>query len=227
MLKAVSILSGGLDSTVSTAIALEEMSVQLAVTFDYGQRAAKKEISAAAFFCKKWKIRHKVIKLGFLSELGASALTSASKKMPHLSVGALSKGTAASAKAVWVPNRNGIFINAAGAIAESEKFNCVLTGFNKEEAVTFPDNSVEFLSAINRSLKFSTANKVFATSFVKDMEKTEIMRAAVDEELKIEKMWFCYEGHKKWCGICESCARAKRAMKHLGILKKYEDLFLK
>ena len=61
---------------------------------------------------------------------------------------------------MWVPNRNGVFIAIAAAFAESLGADLVVTGFNAEEAATFPDNSAAFAAAATESLRFSTANGV-------------------------------------------------------------------
>ena len=215
MKKAISILSGGLDSAVATAIAQKEFNMVVAVTFNYGQRAASKEIAAAAYLCDLWKIEHRVINLEFLSKIGNSSLTSETIEIPRfrkLTKLADKKITSKTANNVWVPNRNGIFINIVAAIAETDGIEWIITGFNREEAEAFPDNSKKFLEEINRSLQESTLAKPKVASPTIDMDKKEIVKAAIDMGVELSKLWYCYEGGEEPCGTCESCARFKRAM---------------
>jgi 7-cyano-7-deazaguanine synthase len=227
--KAISMLSGGLDSTLSTEIAREHHNVSLAVTFDYGQRAASKEIKSTSKLCKNWKIEHRIIKLDFLSEIGKSALTHKTSALPQLSIEELNNdqlATAASAEQVWVPNRNGIFLNILAAIAEAENFQWIITGFNKEEAETFPDNSAHYIDLMNNCLTQSTLSQPQIVSYVKEMNKLDILKTAIEMKIDISQLWCCYDGKRKWCGKCESCMRTVRAMQKSKLFEKYKETFL-
>ncbi len=206
---AITLLSGGLDSMVSTAIAAKRHKIVLALTFDYGQRAAKREIEAARKIAKYFNIPHKVVPLKWLSEICKTSLVARNKKVPLLSLGALSKKgvTASSAKAVWVPNRNALFVNIAAAFAETIGSKVIVAGFNKEEAATFPDNSPEFVSAANRTLALSTMIRPKVFSFTQRMTKRDMVDFAFESDLPIELVWSCYLGGKLQCGRCESCMR--------------------
>src|SRR5262245_60288722 len=123
-MKGVAILSGGLDSTVSMAAALQRMKIVLALTFDYGQRAAKRERAAAARIARHYAVPHKVIAIPWLGGITGTALVNRKAKIPH------NEMSERLAKAVWVPNRNGVFIEIAAAHAESLGANRLITGFN-------------------------------------------------------------------------------------------------
>lgn len=226
MENAISILSGGLDSAVSTGLARGRQAVRLALTFDYGQRAREWEIQAASMLCKKWEIEHKIIDLPFLSEAGSSTLTTGTVP-PDISAEGLEDDaiTKSSAKAVWVPNRNSVFINIAAAIAEAGGFQWIITGFNREEAETFPDNSPEFIRLVNDCLTKSTLTAPKVVSYTGEMDKTQILKTAIEMDIEIERLWCCYNGGEKWCGQCESCARLARAMTKLGVFERYADYF--
>ncbi|MBI2342485.1 MAG: 7-cyano-7-deazaguanine synthase QueC [Deltaproteobacteria bacterium] len=224
MSNAITLLSGGLDSFISTHIALQKHKVILALTFDYGQRAAKREISAAGKMCRLWKIPHQVVDLPWLAEITNTALVNRSKSLCH-SCGSRNPVKAgdpcfrrddsfgvSTARAVWVPNRNGLFINAAASFAESFGAKVIITGFNKEEAVTFPDNGPRFVKEANDALKFSTLNHPKVISFTQEMTKSDMIKYVVLKHLPIELCWPCYEGGRKLCGKCESCMRFNRAL---------------
>jgi 7-cyano-7-deazaguanine synthase len=205
-MKGVAILSGGLDSTVSLAAATRKMDVVLALTFDYGQRAARREREASSKIAKHYKIPHRVIAIPWLARLTTTALVNRKSALPR------NEMSERSAKAVWVPNRNGVFIEIAAAHAESLGADRLITGFNKEEAVTFPDNSPAYVGAINLALAYSTANGVKVVSYTGTLEKKGIVALGRRLDAPLKFIWPCYEGGKRWCGECESCLRSLRAL---------------
>jgi 7-cyano-7-deazaguanine synthase len=215
------LLSGGLDSSANLAFTEYFDTPTLALTVDYGQRAAKAEIKASAAFAKYYGVPHQVLDLKWLGALGGSALTSTKIDMPHLAANELDdeKITQASKKQVWVPNRNGLLINAAAAIAESMNIQQVMVGFNKEEAATFPDNSAQYLSVATLGLHYSTSTGVKVGCYTDMMVKTEIVQALCNlpKKFPFELVWSCYESGEstggKMCGECESCKRFLRATK--------------
>lgn len=216
MMSGIVLLSGGLDSTVALALYLEKDAVDLAITFDYGQRASEQEIFAARRIADHYRIPHKVVPLPFLQEQTFSALVNRSEELPLLELGELDdlEGQAQkSARQVWVPNRNGLFLNIAAVYAENMGEQAVLiTGFNSEEAATFPDNSLEFMAAINRCFTFSTQNHVTVISETSILTKREIVREGLRLSVPFEIIWSCYESGERVCGQCESCQRLKRAL---------------
>lgn len=205
-MKGVAILSGGLDSTVSLAVAVRKMDVVLALTFDYGQRAARREREASARIARHYRIPHRVIGIPWLARLTRTALVNRKAAIPR------NEMSTRSAKAVWVPNRNGCFIEIAAAHAESAGATRLVTGFNREEAATFPDNSKAYVGAVSRALSFSTANGVHVVSYTIDLDKKAIVRLGRKLRAPLEHIWPCYEGGRSWCGSCESCLRSLRAM---------------
>jgi 7-cyano-7-deazaguanine synthase len=204
--KAVAVLSGGLDSTVSLAAAVRKLDVVLALTFDYGQRAAKREREAAAKIAGRYRIPHRVIAIPWLARITRTALVDRAARLPR------NEMSARSAKAVWVPNRNGVFLETAAAHAESLGAKRIVTGFNREEAATFPDNSTAYVRALNRALSYSTAKGVEVVSYTGDLDKRGIVRLGRRLGAPIEWVWPCYEGGRAWCGSCESCLRSLRAL---------------
>lgn len=213
--KSVILLSGGLDSSANLAFTAYFDEPVLALTIDYGQRAAAAEIAAAKKIAAYYGVEHQVFDLKWLGALGGSALTSQSIQVPEIASTKLDDLATAkeTARQVWVPNRNGLFINVAAAIAESKKLQQVVVGFNKEEAATFPDNSSQFLGVATLSLKYSTSNGVKVACYTDMMNKTEIVQALrnLEKPFPFELVWSCYHNGEKMCGKCESCQRFMRA----------------
>lgn len=214
--RSVLLLSGGLDSAANLAFCAERDTPALALTADYGQRAAKSEIRAARALCRYYGVDHEVVDLRWLGALGGSSLTDKNRKVPELASSQLDALgiTRKTAAAVWVPNRNGVLINVASAYAETLKASRVVVGFNAEEAATFPDNSKAFLKQASRALQFSTANGVEVFSYTTDWDKSRIVRelCRLSKAFPLEKVWPCYFGGAKPCGKCESCRRFVRAV---------------
>jgi len=224
MTKAISLLSGGLDSAVATMLAMEGVEVALAITLDYGQRAAAREIEAAQAFCSIHGIEHRVVETPWLGELGSSALTHGSA-LPQATPEGLDEGAAERARAVWVPNRNGLFIAIAGSFAESTGASRIVVGFNAEEAKTFPDNGVKFIEATDAALRLSTLARVNLLSPTARMTKQEIAGAFISLDIDPGTMWSCYESGELMCGRCESCARTIRAFRAQGAWQRIAHRF--
>ncbi len=202
--KSIVLLSGGLDSTVSACVARQKTAPVFALTFDYGQRAARMELEAAKRICRVLKIPHKSVALPFFEEFSRLMLLR-------------SKSTdvkkAEKVESLWIPNRNGLFINIAACYAEYYGSGLIITGFNREEACEFPDNSAEFMEAINESLRYSTLSRVKVESYVADLTKKEIYQLGIKYNAPLKLIYSCYLGEKEMCGKCASCKRLIEASK--------------
>ncbi len=213
MKRSVVLLSAGLDSTVNLYRAREESEVVMALTFDYGQRAAAREVEHAAKLARAIGTRHHVMALPWFRDFTKTALVDSDQEVPTTSVSIDDfNASTHSAKAVWVPNRNGIFLNIAAAFAENLNAEWVVPGFNLEEAATFPDNSEAYLQAASRAFQFSTSNQVQVRCFTTDLTKPEIVTLGRKLGVPFDLIWTCYFGEATPCGRCESCQRLTRAL---------------
>jgi 7-cyano-7-deazaguanine synthase len=208
------VLSGGLDSTFNLAVAAQSGEAIFALSFNYGQRAASAELKAAETLAKHYHVQWKSIAIEWLGEVNPTALTRPQMDMPDLAIGELDHPTLTeqSKRAVWVANRNGVFLNIAAAYAEALGCDTVLAGFNKEEASTFPDNSVDFMRALEKAFSFSTQNQVKVDSYCKDFDKTQILARAISMDIPLQHVWSCYQAGPQRCWKCESCRRTERAL---------------
>lgn len=209
--KAITVLSGGLDSTVATAYFKEEYDIH-ALTFNYGQRSAKMEIQSAKAICEKLNIEHTVIELPWLKKLGTSSLTS-DNAVPELKFDQLDDKSVCdeTARKVWVPGRNIVFTAIATSFAEASSAEKIIVGWDHEEALTFPDNSKEFLNAFNHVLEIGTLDNIKIEAPVIEMDKKEIVKLGIKVDAPLDLSYSCYMGEEVHCGVCESCMRRKRA----------------
>lgn len=215
MSRGIILLSGGLDSLVS--LGLGGYSVELALTFDYGQKSAKYEIDASKKICDFYNIKHKVIKLDWLKNITHTALV-ADVDLPD-------KIDENSAKNVWVPNRNGLFLNIAGSFADGEDYDYILIGANKEEAGTFSDNTQTFVDRVNAEFEYSTNKRPKVVAPLINYDKNDIVKLALKNNIPLNLVKSCYAGGEKHCGKCESCIRLKKALMFNHADKYIEELF--
>lgn len=186
--RAIILLSGGLDSVVSLSSAIKTYNIEIALTFDYGQKALNQELKASKEISEYYNIKHEIFNVRWLKDL-------------------LSENTD------WVPNRNGLFINIAASVAEKYKIDNIIIGINKQEGVDFKDNTKEFLDAVNLELKHSTQNEVRVIAPLIDSSKKEIVKIGLDNNIPFSKIYSCYSGNDKHCGECMSCKFLKNALK--------------
>lgn len=208
---AVVCLSAGLDSTVNLAAAVRRGGVRLALTFDYGQKAAPREIARSRRMASRLGVPWRRIDLPWLGALTRTALVAKGKRLPTLANLDDRKQALRTAAAVWVPNRNGVFLAVAAAWAEALKCRDVVIGLNREEGATFPDNTAAYGRAQTRAFQYSTANRVRVVSYTAHMDKRQILRLGRRLGAPLDLIWSCYEGGRRLCGRCESCLRWTRA----------------
>ncbi len=208
MNKAVILLSGGLDSLVSLDFVQKhtDYNIELALTFDYGQKTVKNEIKASKNIAKFYNIKHEVIKLDWLKNITKTSLVSASE-IPDCNF-----ETAQSAASVWVPNRNSLFLNIAACFCDSYNYSYIIYGANKEEGANFPDNTEEFRALVSDCFKTSTLVKPSVIAPLINYFKSDIVKIAIEGSVPLDLVWSCYNSGEKHCGKCESCHYLKKAL---------------
>lgn len=218
--KSIILLSGGLDSVVSLGMCKDEYNVELALTFDYGQNSVVQELEASKKISEYYGIENKVIQLPFLKDITKNSFVGGVGELPISEL-----GTKESAKSVWVPNRNSLFLNIAGSFADAYGYTHIIFGANKSEGLTFPDNTIEFVDSINKNFKYSTLNGVKVFAPLINYDKLEIVKQALDIKVPLEMVYSCYKGGEKNCGVCESCTHLKRALLENSAYEYIERLF--
>ena len=223
MTKSIILLSGGLDSLVTLAYSQKHTSynIELALTFDYGQKALKNEIEASKKICEYYNIKHEIIKLDWLKNITKSTLVS-SKEVPDLS-------NSLELNDLWIPNRNGLFLNIAACYCDSFGYKYILYGANKDEAELFPDNTEAFRAQISETFKTSTISHPEVITPLINYTKDDIVRIAVEDSVPLELVKSCYKQGDKHCGSCASCVYLKNALLannceyYINILFNYDE----
>jgi 7-cyano-7-deazaguanine synthase len=200
--KAVSLLSGGMDSATVLALARSIGYDVTAITFDYGQRH-RKEITSSEAICNFYGVKQKKIKID-LRQIGGSALTS-DEPVPDRSNNEIGSGI----PFTYVPSRNIIFASMAAAYAETIGSNVIFIGANSVDYSGYPDCRPEFFKAFQKSLTLGTkigTERGFEIKVpLQSMSKGEIVKLAERLKVPLELTWSCYNGREKACGACDSC----------------------
>ncbi len=224
--KSVVLVSGGLDSAVTLKHAVDAGTAALGLFFDYGQRALPQERAAARAICKAAGVDFRTVPLSWLGKISPPCVIDGNAPLPTVYSGDLSQSSRMrqSARAVWVPNRNACMVSIGASFAEALGCNAVVAGFNREEGASFPDNSREFVRAMNETLQISTSGRIALECPLIDMDKTRIVKYGIEIEARLNRIWSCYRGGAKFCWRCESCARLERALRRNKRLDWFKDV---
>lgn len=215
MKKAVVLLSGGLDSATTLAIAADEGFTCYALSFNYGQRHSA-ELNAARNVARSLNAaEHTIIDLD-LTRIGGSALTDKNIAVPESG----SEGI----PVTYVPARNTIFLSYALAWAEVLEISDIFIGVNAVDYSGYPDCRPEYISAFENTARLATKAGVEGRPFkihtpLIQLSKSDIIktgnRLGVDYSLTVS----CYQADEKGyaCGVCDSCRFRKEGFSGAGI----------
>ncbi len=223
MKKAVVLLSGGLDSTVTLARAISERREVIPVSFRYGQRHSR-ELEAAKAVVKHFHLKNHVIVDLDLSAFRKSALTSKEVKVPkHQDVTEIREGI----PVTYVPARNIIFLSIAAGIAETEGAEEIFIGANSIDYSGYPDCRPDFFDAFEEALRKGTkagieGRPVKIMHPILRMTKAEIVRLGKELGAPLHLTWSCYEGGAKACGKCDSCLLRLKGFQEAGLKDEIE-----
>jgi len=214
--RAIVLLSGGIDSATTLAVAKNQGFQVSALTFNYGQRHAQ-EIEAAERIVKVMKVEeHRIIKIN-LREIGGSALTDEIEVPRDRSIGV-------GIPVTYVPARNTIFLSYALAWAEVLETGDVFIGANAIDYSGYPDCRPEYLNAFEKMANLATRAAVEGKKFklhapLINLTKAEIIRKGLSLRVDYSLTHSCYDplpGGKP-CGRCDSCRLRRKGFREIGI----------
>jgi len=210
MQKAVVLLSGGLDSATTAAIAIAEGYEVIALSFRYGQRH-EKELAAAKKIATALNITEHFISEIDLAQWGGSSLTDESMSIPQTGI------EPDVIPSTYVPGRNTVFMAIALSLAEAKNAQAIYLGINAVDYSGYPDCRPEYLAAFQQLANLSSKAGVeghapqLVAPLVND-SKVDIVRRALELNVPIADTWSCYQGGKNPCGLCDSCRIRDRAL---------------
>lgn len=207
-MKAVAIVSGGIDSTTLLYKLASEGYEVHALTVLYGQKHAR-EVDSACKIANLLGIKHTIIELPQLGQILKSALTNPEITVPQVPSDARFYD---SLKVTVVPNRNAILLAIACGFAESVGAKDVFYAAHYSDRGVYPDCRKEFVDAFQTAMRLSTDDKQLNVKapFV-GMTKGQVVALGTKLGVEYGQTWSCYNGQEKHCGVCSSCRERKRA----------------
>ena len=211
--KAICIISGGMDSALSAAIAREAGYEIIAVHFNYGQRTQEKELSCFRKLTEDLgTVENYEIDLDFFAQIGASALTDKSIDVP---TGGVEEGV----PVTYVPFRNGIFLSIAAAIGEKHQAEALYIGVVEEDSSGYPDCRESYIGAMEKAIDLGSRDetKLKIKMPLVALKKSDIVQKSLELSVPLEHTWSCYQSEEEACGICDSCRLRLRGFEQAGV----------
>ena len=213
-MKAICLLSGGLDSTVTLAYALHRGFEVTALTINYGQRH-KRELDAAKAVAAHYKVPHIIMQFpltGFRSALTDESIPVPDRKPEEIGY---------DIPETYVPARNIVFLSLAAGLAESVDASAVFIGANAIDYSGYPDCRPEFFQAFEDMLEVGTKRGVLGHPVriehpILKKSKAEIVKMGLKLGAPLHLTWSCYRGGEKACGHCDSCVLRLKGFKEAG-----------
>lgn len=209
MKKAIITISGGIDSTLTAAIAKSRGYDLYFLTINYGQKNIERELENTKYFARYFEAeKHKIIDMTWLGKFGKSGMTDSTIKfdMEHDDL-------------IYVPFRNACILSAAIAWAETD--SDVKKIFIGSEAGPWicPDNSPEFIEIMNRLAKtaMKTNSHVTIEAPLNYLDKPKILQTALQYKIPLEHTWTCVSNSKRPCGICQPCRNRRESFEKIGL----------
>lgn len=213
--KAVVLLSGGMDSCVTAAIARQTHELAL-VHAGYGQRTQARERRAFESIADFWQVRERlVVQLDHLTRIGGSALVDSTMPIPE---GRLHHGGNGDVPATYVPFRNAHLLAAAISWAEVIGAEQVYIGAVAEDSSGYPDCRPEYYQKFQELVELGTrpSTRIRLCTPVISMRKSEIIQRGIALGAPLHLTWSCYQNEERACGVCDSCLLRLRAFAEAG-----------
>ncbi len=211
--KGIVLLSGGMDSCVTAAIASQTHALAL-LHASYGQRTEERERRAFEEIAEFYRARERLaVRLDALRKIGGSALTDEQIAVPEDSLGNSRK-----IPVTYVPFRNAHFLSAAVSWAEVIGATAIFIGAVAEDSSGYPDCRPEYYRVFNELAQVGTRpeTRIEILTPVIGMRKSEIVRRGMELKAPLEKTWSCYQREEEACGVCDSCRLRLRAFAEAG-----------
>jgi 7-cyano-7-deazaguanine synthase len=210
---AVVLMSGGMDSCVTAAIAARNHDIA-ALHATYGQRTAERELASFNRIADHFSVSKRLVaRLDYFSEIGGSSLTD--RSLPVLDADLANKEI----PNTYVPFRNAHFLSIATSWAEAIGASKIFIGAVCEDSSGYPDCRPEYYTAMNALIRAGTrpeTNITVETPLISLM-KREIVKRGSELGAPFELTWSCYRETETACGVCDSCALRLRAFQEAGV----------
>jgi 7-cyano-7-deazaguanine synthase len=216
---ALVLVSGGMDSCLTAAIAQKGNGEIALLHVSYGQRTEKRERKAFEDIADFYNIEKRLaVSIEYLAKIGGSSLTD--KNIEVAEANLESKEIPKS----YVPFRNANMLAIATSWAEVLRANAIYIGAVSEDSSGYPDCRPEFYAAFEKTIEAGTkpeTNIKIKTPII-DLSKAEIVRKAIELNAPLHLSWSCYRNENLACGTCDSCALRLRGFANAGAVDPIE-----
>jgi 7-cyano-7-deazaguanine synthase len=210
---AVVLVSGGMDSCVTAALANQQYQMAF-LHVEYGQRTESRERQAFEEIAQFYKVEQRLIcRLNHFEQIGGSSLTDG--RIPVEPADLNRQGIPSS----YVPFRNSHFLAVATSWGEVLDANAIFIGAVAEDSSGYPDCRPEYYQAFNQLIRLGTRPETHLQIItpVIHMRKSEIIRTGHRLGAPLHLTWSCYQNTQTACGVCDSCALRLRGFKEAGL----------
>ncbi|MDR4498817.1 MAG: 7-cyano-7-deazaguanine synthase QueC [Candidatus Scalindua sp.] len=213
---AIVLLSGGLDSCVTLAIASKEHEIAL-LHAQYYQRTQSRELIAFHKIANHFKVpedRILITEIDYLKKIGGSSLTDKNLPIDKGETGSVIPNT-------YVPFRNTLLLSIAVSWAEVIEAEKIFIGAVQQDSPDYPDCRKEYYEAFNKLVEVGTkpSTHIQVVTPIIGMKKADIVKRGIELGAPLPLTWSCYENNDMACGQCNSCILRLRAFEVAG----YED----
>ena len=211
---AVCLVSGGMDSCVTAAIANEENDQLAFLHVSYGQRTETREGRAFCDLADHFGVRRRLTaSIDYLAKIGGSSLTEMNIAVSEANPSSSEIPTS------YVPFRNSHLLSIATSWAEVIGAQAIYIGAVAEDSSGYPDCRPEFYEAFQCAIDVGTKPETDIRIFtpVIHLRKSEIIKRGLELDAPLELTWSCYQSEELACGCCDSCALRLRAFAEAGI----------
>ena len=211
---AIVLVSGGMDSCVTAAIAAQEYEMAF-LHVGYGQRTQARELEAFNAIADYYGVKRRLTTdIGYLKEIGGSSLTDDS-----ISVAGSSLENGDTIPTSYVPFRNTHLLSIAVSWAEVIGASKIFIGAVEEDSSGYPDCRKEYYREFNRLVEVGTKPEthIQVVTPLIDLGKSEIVSKGVELGAPLHLTWSCYKNTNKACGVCDSCVLRLRGFREAGV----------
>jgi len=211
---AICLLSGGMDSCVTAAMASGENDELAFLHVSYGQRTEERERRAFSEIADHYGVEHRLdVSIEYLAKIGGSSLTDEAMEVTEADLASKEIPTS------YVPFRNANMLAIATSWAEVIGATAIYIGAVEEDSSGYPDCRPEFFAAFQKTIDAGTKpdTRIEIRTPIIKLSKAEIVKKGVELGAPLELTWSCYRSGDVACGTCDSCALRLRGFEQAGV----------
>ncbi len=208
------LVSGGMDSCVTAAIAKSENDQLAFLHISYGQRTEKREKKSFNDIADFYNVEKRLdVSIEYLAKIGGSALTDKNFDVPEADL------SNKEIPVTYVPFRNANMLSIATSWAEVLGADSIYIGAVAEDSSGYPDCRPEFYAAFEKAIDEGTKpeTRIKIRTPIIHLSKAEIVKKGIELDAPLHLSWSCYRNEDKACGTCDSCALRLRGFQRAGV----------